>query len=331
MKSLLKVLACIVAIIAVQSFATAQTLYSIADNQRDDTGLEQQYFQYNVSTGAGTLLSGLGTINREYEGLASIDGVLFGISEFATLAGQSQLCNTGSDPVTGLSSDLRLFRVSGTYPLANGVASPVGPQIGESCIDFGTETAMGYNPVDGFLYAIASDDLLPATAPRSRLYRVSPTTGLATAVLPNDGSTGIVLTAGSGGDANPYLDGMTCLANGNCFASEGRFNFATPGNSATRQGAYYRVFTGNIPATSRGRATYIGPLRAAGQSGRDTGLANFGNTLYVLFENGQLYNNVAGETDLWTGPTNLTSPGCLSNPCTDLEGADIPRFSSGLR
>src|SRR5215510_7690912 len=59
--------------------------------------------------------------------------------------------------------------------------SIVGPQIGETCIAFGTESALGYNQIDGYLYSIASDDLIALPNVRSRLYKIDPTTGLAVA------------------------------------------------------------------------------------------------------------------------------------------------------
>jgi len=59
------------------------------------------------------------------------------------------------------------------------------------------KAAAAYNPTDGFVYAIASDDMLPTSAPRSRIYRVSPTNGLATQI---GDPLGITLTTGSGGE-----------------------------------------------------------------------------------------------------------------------------------
>ncbi|MDQ3130165.1 MAG: hypothetical protein M3Q99_05320, partial [Acidobacteriota bacterium] len=118
-----------------QSTVSAQIGYSISDNNRDSTNLQQQYYQFDLSTGQGTLISNLTlngqTIRREYEGLAGIGSTLFGVAEFDT-----ELCNTGSDPITGLAADLRVFRHGGTspnppYPQANGIQNAIGPQIGE--------------------------------------------------------------------------------------------------------------------------------------------------------------------------------------------------------
>ncbi len=223
MKSIIRAslaLLCAIAILSMPFVASAQIGYSITDNNRDVTGLDQQYYQFDLATGQGTLIANLVVggqqIRREYEGLGGTGGVMFGMTEFDT-----ELCNSGSDPITGLSADVRVFRANGAYPLANGLPSAIGPQIGEMCIPAGfTEGSGAYNSLDGFLYYIAADDLLPNTAPRSRLFRVSPTTGLATQIGP---AAGITLTAGSGGDQNPYFDGLAILPDGRAFGSEARF------------------------------------------------------------------------------------------------------------
>lgn len=337
MRKIYQALIGIIAIIAFQSSGLAQIGYSLTDNNRDVTNLNQQYYQFDLSSGQGTLIADLvvngAQIRREYEGLASSGSVLFGVAEFDT-----EVCNTGSDPITGLASDLRLFRVPGTYPLANGVQSAIGPQIGETCFPSGfTEAAAGYNPVDGFIYAIASDDLLPATAPRSRLYRISPTTGLATQVGP---AAGITLTAGSGGDQNPYFDGLTVLPDGRAFGTEARFT-NNPTQSAdpavADNGGLYRIF---LTGPNAGRATFVKYLLNADVN-RDTGLANTQNgTIYLLLEDGRVWTTGADAASPVTpavfplgnpaGSNTLSTPGCLrpiafpGQFCGDLEGFDIP-------
>jgi len=182
MKNIYKALYCLVALVVMQSAVSAQIGYSITDNNRDVLNLDQQYYSFDLTSGQGTLIAPL-TVNgqvvrREYEGLASSGSVLFGVAEFDT-----ELCNTGSDPITGLAADLRIFRVPAAYPIANGVQNAIGPQIGELCTPaVFTEAAAGYNQIYGFIYSIAADDQLPLTAPRSRLYRVSPTNGLSTQI-----------------------------------------------------------------------------------------------------------------------------------------------------
>ncbi len=343
MKSISKVFLCIVTIIVMQSVAAAQIGYSITDNNRDATGLQQQYYQFDLATGQGTLIANLmlngQTIRREYEGLAGIGGAMFGVAEFDT-----ELCNTGSDPVTGLSSDLRLFRANGNYPLANGLASAIGPQIGETCFVAGfTESAAAYNPIDGFIYAIASDDLLPASAPRSRIYRVSPTNGLATQI---GDAAGITLTTGSGGDQNPYFDGLAILPDGRAFGTEARFSNnpvqSTDPNVADNGGLYRLFLTGpNV-----GRATFVKYLLPT-DINRDTGLANNGNTIYLLLEDGRVWLTTAEPGSATTpavfsagnpvGSNTLSTPGCVrpiqfpGQFCGDFEGFDIPNGGSGLR
>lgn len=346
MKNLFKVLFCIVAIVSMQSIVSAQIAYSITDNNRDATNLQQQYYQFDLSTGQGTLISDLTingqTIRREYEGLAGIGSTLYGIAEFDT-----ELCNTGSDPITGLAADLRIFRANGTYPLPNGVRSAIGPQIGELCTPAGfTEAAAAYNPIDGFIYGIAADDTLPASAPRSRIYRISPTTGLSTQIGSGPTANGIILTAGSGGDENPYFDGLAILPDGRAYGSEARFTNnptqSTDPNVADN-GGLYRIF---LTGPNAGRATFTKYLFATDVN-RDTGLANLGNTIYVLLEDARIWTTTA-DAGVATpavpavfsasgGTNTLITPGCLrpiSFPgqfCGDFEGFDIPNNGLGLR
>ncbi len=345
MKNFGKLFVCIAVIVSMQSFVWAQIGYSITDNNRDATNLQQQYYQFDLSTGQGTLIGDLTingqTIRREYEGMAGVGSVLYGIAEFDT-----ELCNTGSDPVTGLAADVRIFRANGNYPLENGVTGPVGPQVGELCTPPGfTEAAAAYNPIDGFIYAIAADDTLPASAPRSRIYRVSPTTGLSTQI---GDPAGITLTAGSGGDENPYFDGLAILPDGRAYGSEARFS-----NNPTQSGdpnvadnaGLYRIF---LAGPNTGRATFTKYLLTADVN-RDTGLANNGFTIYLLLEDGRVYTTTA-EAGLTTpavpavfsagnpaGSNVLSTPGCLrpiafpGQFCGDFEGFDIPNNGNGLR
>ncbi len=347
MKNIYRVFMCLVALVAMQSGVSAQIGYSITDNNRDATGLQQQYYQFDLSTGQGTLLSELTiggqTIRREYEGLGSSGSILLGIAEFDT-----ELCNTGSDPITGLASDVRIFRTgSSAYPQPNGVQNAIGPQIGETCFPAGfTEAAAAYNQVDGFLYAIASDDLLPATAPRSRLFRVSPTTGLATQIGTGAAAAGIVLTTGSGGDQNPYFDGLAILPDGRAFATEARFT-NNPTQSAdpavADNGGLYRIF---LTGPNTGRATFVKYLLNADVN-RDTGLANNGNTLYLLLEDARVFTTDTSAAGAVTpavfsagnpaGSNFLSTPGCLrpiafpGQFCGDFEGFDIPNVGNGVR
>lgn len=335
-------LLCAISILSSPFVASAQIGYSISDNNRDVTSLDQQYYQFDLSSGQGTLIANLRVgaqqIRREYEGLASAGTVLFGMTEFDT-----ELCNSGSDPITGLSADLRIFRANGTYPLANGIASAIGPQIGEMCIPAGfTEGSAGYNPIDGFLYYIAADDLLPATAPRSKLYRVSPTTGLATQI---GAAAGITLTTGSGGDQNPYFDGLTILPDGRAFGSEARFSNAATQSAdpaVNDNAGLYRIF---LAGPNAGQATFVKHLLNSDVN-RDTGLANLGLIIYLLLEDGRVYVTDSSAAGVVTAPVfpagnpagsnTLSTPGCLrpiqfpGQFCGDLEGFDIPNNGNGL-
>ncbi|MEZ5426942.1 MAG: hypothetical protein R2747_11785 [Pyrinomonadaceae bacterium] len=319
MKNLFKVFLCVLAIMTLQSIVVAQIGYSITDNNRDSTGLAQQYYSFDLATGQGTLIQtfddggGTPTIRREYEGLGAAGSMLIGVSEFDT-----ELCNTGSDPVTGLAADIRLFTPTGA-----------GPQIGETCIDFGSEAAAAYNPQDGYIWAIASDDLLPDTAPRSRLYRISPTTGAATLVV-SGSDTGITLTASSppGGEQHPYLDGMAILPNGIAYASENRFGATKAG----QRGSLYRIF---LTGPNAGRASFVKNTLTF-DANRDTGLANLDNgTLYLLLEDGRVFIGNANDSNPFTPAPygTLTSPGCLRTTpfCGDFEGLDIPNNGAGIR
>lgn len=338
MKNLNKALVCLVAIFTLQMATLAQSTigYSITDNNTDDPPFnEQQFYSFDVNGGAATLITGLGGqgapegtagLKREYEGLASIGSVLYAVSQ--PLAGTS--CNNNNDPLLGLNSDLRIFRVPGTYPLANGVASPIGPQIGETCADFGEESSAAYNPVDGNIWAVFSDDLLPASAPRSRLYRISPTTGLATQVGPAAGMTEV--NPALPGDDFPYIDGLAILPNGNAFGTEARFTnnpVQDPDNTngVADNGGLYRVF---LTGANAGRATFI-KYQFRADLNRDTGAGNIGLRVYTLIEDGRIFNTLTDSVTAVNGPVTITFPGCLGNGsfCGDLEGFDIPQ--PGLR
>lgn len=339
MNTVSKIVFCVVAIVALQMSAFGQSFvgYTISDNNTDDPPFnEQQYYSFNVNTGVGTLIAGLGGQGapegtagdkREYEGLASIGSVLYGISQ--PLAGTQ--CNNGNDPLLGLNSHVRIFRVAGTYPLANGVQSAVGPQVGETCADFGEESSAAYNPVDGFIYAIFSDDLIVTpNTPRSRLYRISPTTGLATFIPPTTGPnlTGVTETISTAGDDFPYVDGLAVTPNGFIYGIDLRFSNAAvqdPDNTAGAfdNGGLYRLFA---TGPNAGRAQFIKNLTRTDLN-RDSGGANVGFTIYVLAENGFVYNTDTLPAGTVNGPVTVTLPGCLGNGsfCGDLEGFDIPQ------
>ena len=370
MKNTFKIFTTLLTFLSMASMIMGQNIaYSITDNNQDASGRRQQMYQINVGTGEttymGDMVSSSGQrIIREYEGIASIGGSLYGVAEYAGLTGGGVDCNTGDDPVTGLSSDLRVLRRGPiqTVPTAanptpalvagvNGLNTVLGPQVGETCInaaDGGTEAGMGYNPLDGFLYSISSDDLFPATGVRSRLYRISPSTGLATFVANITNAD----FATDGGDEFPYLDGMTIFPTGEAYGTEARFSIDPNAADADNRdaGGLYRI---NLGTGDTDFIKYLFPT----DLNIDTGLASRGtNTLFILNERGIIYQTTtaantavsAGTAMRTTGATSgagggaagLRIAGCrgavVANPefeegiapsvggCRDFEGFDIP-------
>lgn len=371
MKNAIRIFGCMLVLASLQSTIFGQNFaYSITDNNQDASSRRQQMYRINVVNGEttylGDMISSTGQrIVREYEGIASIGSSVYGIAEYAGLTGGGVDCNLGDDPITGLSSDLRLLRVGPgqTVPDAgnptpvqvvgtNGLNTVLGPQIGETCInlaDGGTEAAMGYNALDGFFYSISSDDLFAATGTRSRLYRVSPSTGLATLIGPVS-NPGFV--AGSPtGDEFPYLDGMTIFPSGAAYATEARFSLDTnPGDADTRD--FGAIYTINLTNGQSALLKYLFPT----DLNVDTGLANRGsNQLFVLNERGIVYSTTTSATSVVSvgtamrttgattgaggGAAGLRIAGCrgavVATPefepaapsvggCRDFEGFDIP-------
>ncbi|MBK8464739.1 MAG: hypothetical protein IPL32_02830 [Chloracidobacterium sp.] len=362
MKNFFKIFLCITVMVSMQTVAFGQTFgYMVSDNDQDATNFPQALFRVNLASGETKYLGDLlvdrnndgvwnesiaaGTgerVQREYEGLASIGGVLYGVPEFATLSGQISICNTGSDPISGLSTDLRTFRYNGPQqtvpspgnrlPAPVGVGAPgtsfttsgiVGPQIGETCIAFGSESALGYNAVDGFLYSIASDDLIALPAIRSRVYKIDPTTGLAVAsadVTNPMRAVGSSPSVPSVGDINPYMDGFTILPSGFAYGSELRFDVdAGAADPDTRDaGALYRVYLGSGTASGGDQCTVGTPVSFGsaclvkhllpGVLSRDTGLGNQANgTMYILNERGLLYRTTLSPTSTVTTITLQTT------------------------
>ena len=371
MKNAIRIFGCMLVLASLQSTIFGQNFaYSITDNNQDASGRRQQMYRINVVNGEttylGDMISSTGQrIVREYEGIASIGSSVYGIAEFAGSTGGGVDCNLGDDPITGLSSDLRLLRVGqqqtvpdpgNPTPVAvvgtNGLNTVLGPQIGETCVnltDGGTEAAMGYNALDGFFYSISSDDLFPATGTRSRLYRVSPSTGLATLVGPIS-NPGFVAGQPTG-DEFPYFDGMTIFPSGAAYATEARFSLDTnPADADTRD--FGGIYTVNLTNGQSALLKYLFPT----DLNVDTGLANRGsNQLFILNERGIVYSTTTSATSVVSAGTAMRTTGATSgagggaaglriagcrgavvaNPefepaapsvggCRDFEGFDIP-------
>jgi hypothetical protein len=353
---------CLLTIFGMQTAALGQTGYSITDNNQDATNRRQQLYRINISNGdtsfIGDVVGPAGQrIIREYEGIASIGSTVYGVAEFAGLGGVGTDCNTGDDPITGLSSDLRTFKVfpaggaSPTFPsgpqqtvpstgnptpaqlgLGNGqnTLSNVSLQIGETCIntdDGGTEAGAGYNAVDGFLWSISSDDNFPATGVRSRLYRISPTTGLAQRMC----TIGNADFATDGGDQFPYLDGMTILSSGAAFATEARFSVDPNGADADNRdfGGLYQIPLPASPVGGDGNGAcesdfvkYLFPVDA----NLDTGLAHSGTTLFILLERGTIFQTNILPTGAVLFRAAMSTPGAVDGA----NGGDADGFGPGV-
>jgi hypothetical protein len=382
MKNFVNALCCMAVILSMITSASAQIGYSITDNDQDATGRPQQLYRINVQNGdtryVGDLVvdrnddgvitdstaAGTGErMQREYEGLASIRTTLYGVPEYAPLDGIVEKCGTGSDPISGLSVDLRPWRVEGpkqTLPsVANRLPAPVkfpntsgnptdqhgfgnqgflssvaGPSIGETCIAFGTESALGYNINDGYFYSVASDDLIPLPNVRSRIYKINAQTGLAVAGcdVVNPNQPGPAANNGTPtGDFNPYLDGMTITPNGRVYGTELRFDQDPNAADADNRdnGGLYQIDISTLasfnlaniqnpqgvgvnPAGSGCNAVLVSYLLPTDVN-RDTGLANSFNSntnLFLLNEFGIIYPmvlNVSGATSTLTAINN-TAP-----------------------
>ena len=375
--------------------ALGQIGYSITDNDQDVTHRPQQLYRINLANGdtryVGDLVvdrnddgviddstaAGTGErMQREYEGLASIRTTLYGVPEFAPLDGIVERCGTGSDPISGLSVDLRPFRVEGpkqTLPsVANRMPTPVkfpntsgpatdnhgfgnqgflssvaGPSIGETCINFGSESALGFNINDGYFYSLASDDLIllgsGATANiRTRMYKINAQTGLAVAgcdvVNPNQpgvppnppGQPNWLPNNGQPtGDVNPYLDGMTITPNGRVYGTELRFDQDPNSADADNRdnGGLYQLDTSPLSAFNLSNiqanqgvglngtcnATLVSYLTPTDLN-RDTALANAvgsNTSLFMLQERGVIFPmvlNVAGAISVLSVINNTTGP-----------------------
>src|SRR5262245_59553743 len=146
----MKMLITVALVLAASSPSFGQSFgYSVTDNDQSSSVFPQQFYKINIITGEtkylGDLLvdrnndnaydlsgnSGTGErVMREYEGLASINGVLYGLARMSLgVGGFPALCNTGQDPITGTSSDLRILRYNGPQQIvptpANRVPEPV--------------------------------------------------------------------------------------------------------------------------------------------------------------------------------------------------------------
>lgn len=382
MKNLAKVLCCMAVIYSITiAPAAAQIGYSFTDNDQDATARAQQLYRINVANGDTKYVGDMvvdrnddGVLNdstaagtgermqREYEGLASIRTTLYAVPEFAPLDGIVERCGTGSDPISGLSVDLRPFRVAGLGPaqtlpsvanrlpapvkqpnttgvttISNGnqgfLSSIVGPSIGETCINFGTESGLGYNINDGYFYSVASDDLIPLPNVRSRIFKINAQTGLAVAgcdvVNPNNPDPNNP-NGQPVGDVVPYLDGITITPNGRVYGSEIRFsNDPNAADPDTRDnGGLYQIDISslasfNLSNIQNPQGVGVNPVGSGCNAvlvsyllptdiNQDTGLANAvgSNTnLFLLNERGIIYPIVLNVSTAISTMTAINSAG----------------------
>lgn len=268
MKTLAKVFVCAALLVSVPSLVSAQVGYTVADFNGT---APQRLYRFDVNVGA---LEDLGTINTntEQEGLFSTGSALFGYSEFDPALASADLQNPGTRFLPTL-----------------GGANPNPAICSFPQARFGSESGAAFNPVDGFVYVVNSNDNPADGEVGSRFFRFKPNC-----------SGFQQLGAGT----STYVDGVAVSAAGTIYMSDFRLTD--------------RVYTFNLNGTLTPLPQTLGfPINL------DSGLAyDFENDrLLGLAENGTIYTiNIA------TGAGSLLSTLTLNGAAapTDLEGFDIP-------
>jgi len=269
MKTLAKVLFCVGLLVSVPSLVSAQTGYTVADFNGT---APQRLYSFDVNVG---ILVDRGPINTntEQEGLFSTGSALFGYSENDPALASPDLQNPGTRFLPTL-----------------GGANPNPAICSFPGAAFGTESGSAYNPTDGYVYVVNSNDSPADGTVGSRFFRFKPNC-----------SGFQQLGAGT----STYVDGVAVSASGTIFMSDFRLTD--------------RVYTFN-PAN--------GALTALSQTlgfptNLDSGLAyDFENDrLLALSENGVIYT-ISTTTGAATVLSTLTLGGAAAP--TDLEGFDIP-------
>ncbi len=279
MKALLKVLVCAAILVSVPSLASAQFGYTVADF---NGGAPQRLYRFDVNDG---IMEDLGLIetNTEQEGLYSMGSLLFGYSEYDAALTTADERGPGS----------RLLLFPGAANAPNLFGAPPNTNLSVcragAAAQFGTESGAAYNPVDGYVYVVNSNDNPNDGVVGSRFFRFKP---------------GCTSFQQIGLQTNLYVDGVAVDQAGNVYMSDFRL-----------QDRIYRFNTVD------GALTPIGTLGFA--ITRDSGLAwDFeNNRLLGLAENGVVYliNTTTGAA---TVLSTLTLGGGAAP--TDLEGFDIP-------
>ncbi len=290
MKNLVKALVCAAVLVSLPSIASAQFGYSVADF---NGGAPQRLFRFDVNDG---IMEDLGTIqtNTEQEGLFSTGSLLFGYSESDQALGTEEERNPGTRilPYPGANFAPNL---TGSGLNTNLRVCSAGPGSGASrpANAFGTESGAAYNPVDGFVYVVNSNDRTDEGEGviGSRFFRFKP---------------GCVGFQQIGPQTSTYVDGVAVDPTGIVYVSDFRITD--------------RVYRLN---TVTGALTPLGPLNLGFNINRDSGLAwDFeNNRLLGLAENGVIYQ-INTATGQGTQISVLTFNGAAAP--TDLEGFDIP-------
>lgn len=306
MKVLVRALCCAAALVLAQAPTLAQIGWSVTDRNQDSSGLTQLVYRFDINSGDSELIQEFPS-RTEQEGLFSTGGSnLFGYSEYDfNLTGtESQQPGVrfipyGPNGIAGnvLGSGL----IGGPNPAPGTQGNVVNPICTMAGARLGTEAGAGYNPTDGFVYVVNSNDNPADGVVGSWFSRFKPNCvsferlGAGTATTPDNAL---------------YVDGTAVDSNGQIYMSDLRLQD--------------RVYRFAPPATLINCNIFN-----LGVINRDSGLSwDFeNNRLIALAENGVLYQvGLPGNpcTGGWTQLSTLSAGGVT--PAGDFEGFDIPAF-----
>lgn len=278
MKFSLKSIVCAALLAVAPTIASAQVGYSVADFNGT---APQRLYRFDVNDG---IMEDLGTIetNTEQEGLFSVGSLLFGYSENdPALATEDQRTpGTRILPFPGSNAP----NLIGSGENANRRVCSAGPAAA-----FGSEAGAAFNPVDGYVYVVNSNDNPADGVVGSRFFRFKP---------------GCVGFQQVGAQTSTYIDGLAVSPGGTIYASDARLTD--------------RVYT---LSPSSGALSPIGSFGIP--TNLDSGLAwDFeNNRLLMLLETGLIY-----QINITSGAATLITTLTLNGQAAprDLEGFDIP-------
>lgn len=303
MKLLAKALVCAMALIAAPSLVSAQTGFTVVDYNGTQA---QRLFRFDVNSGEAEDLGQIRT-QTEQEGLFSVGSVLYGYSEYDPALGNDSPAGFTPDPDGRRDPSTRILPFLGATraPILNQGDSTVSGNNGNEnrrvcafpeLVRFGTESGAAFNPVDGYVYVVNSNDRTADGVVGSRFFRFKPN------------CLGFEQV---GSQTSISVDGLAVDANGNIYASDLR-----------NSDRLYRLIN-NVLTPLPGDADGFG----LGNTALDSGLAfDFeNNRLILLAENGTLY-----DVDLATGnainPRFVVFAGTTNRVPGDQEGFDIPQL-----